>query len=65
MRRWDAGEGRGLDRSVAVLAANPQSGDMMFVAELHRLFDRYIYFRIEGGAEENSKRPGEASDEKN
>jgi hypothetical protein len=28
------------------------------------LFDRYINFRIEGGAEENSKRPGEASDEK-
>src|SRR5437588_2233702 len=33
LRRRDAGEARGLDRSVAVAAVDAQSGDMMLMAE--------------------------------
>src|SRR5207244_1022074 len=38
--RWDAGEGRILDRRVAVAAVDAVAGDVSFVAELDRLLAR-------------------------
>ena len=64
LRRRDARHRRGLDRGVAVAAVDPDSADVVLVAELDRLLARDeglgdVVGAVEGGSDESERRHDE------